>query len=184
MAMLILLLAAAFAYYRTNKTNLPHFPKQKPANQSNSNHMKITSTSFNQNGMIPSKYTCDGENVNPALSIGNIPRNTKSLALIMHDPDASNGDWTHWIMWNIDPGTKEIPENKVPMEAIQGKTSFGQPGYGGPCPPSGTHHYHFALYALDTILDLSPDTDKTGLEAAMSGHIVDKTELIGLYSKK
>lgn len=160
--------------------------------------MKITSSAFENNTDIPSKYTCDGNNFNPPISISNVPEKAKSLTLIMDDPNAPMGTWTHWVLWNIDPKTNIIEENNVPpsalnsslpkeskafMAANQGNTSFGKPGYGGPCPPSGTHRYFFKLYALDTILSISPQSKKEDLEKAFGGHILDKTELVGLYSR-
>jgi Raf kinase inhibitor-like YbhB/YbcL family protein len=146
--------------------------------------MKLTSPIFNNNQPIPSKYTCDGENVNPPLSISEVPENAKSLVLIVDDPDAPMGTWVHWTLWNIDPKITEIAENSVPLNAVQGKTSFGNNKYGGPCPPSGTHRYFFKLYALDNTLTLSSSSTKGDLEKAMEGHIIEKTELIWLYSRK
>lgn len=146
--------------------------------------MKLTSTAFSHNQSIPAKYTCDGQNINPPLSITDVPDNAKSLVLIMDDPDAPAGTWIHWVVWNIDPTTKEITENSVPTGVIQGKSSFGSTGYGGPCPPSGTHRYSFKLYALDTTLNIYPSATKEDLENAMTTHILDHSELIGLYSRK
>lgn len=145
--------------------------------------MIIASPSFENNGFIPSKYTCDGDNVNPPLEIKNVPQDAKSLALIMDDPDAPRGTWIHWIIWNIDPKTTLIPENSIPSQSVEGQTSFGSRGYGGPCPPSGSHRYFFKLYALDATLDLSSKTDKAVLEKAMERHVLDKTQLIGLYNR-
>lgn len=146
--------------------------------------MKIESPVFDHKKEIPSKYTCDGEDINPPLTFKNIPQNTKSLTLIVDDPDAPKGIWTHWLLWNINSETKEIRENVLPHGAIQGKQSWGKAGYGGPCPPSGTHRYSFKLYALDTKLDLPPEADKAQLERAMEGHILANAELIGLYSRQ
>lgn len=140
----------------------------------------VTSLSFSQNGMIPSKFTCDGDDVSPSLHIDNIPQNAISLALIVDDPDAPHGTFTHWVAWNIDPNG-DIAENTKPGE--QGKNGFGKSGYGGPCPPSGTHHYHFKVYALDIKLKLPSNSDKASLEHAMKGHILAEGELIGLYKK-
>ena len=134
--------------------------------------------------MIPSKYTCEGEDINPSLKIVGVPKNAKTLVLIMDDPDAPMGTWVHWLVWNMSPQTTEILENSVPTSSVEGTTSWRRTGYGGPCPPSGTHRYFFKLYALDIALNLSPQTDKAGLEKAMAGHILDKTELIGLYKKQ
>jgi len=145
--------------------------------------MNITSSAFDHNKSIPEKYTCDGDNINPALSFSDIPDDTKSLVLIVDDPDAPVGLWVHWIMWNISPDTTDIAENSVTKEAIEGTTSFGRPGYGGPCPPDGEHRYFFKIYALDTDLDLPKDVDKNILEEKMVGHVLDKAELIGLYNR-
>lgn len=146
-------------------------------------NMKLTSPAFEHNGSIPSQYTCDGANINPALQIAEIPEGAQSLVLIMDDPDAPMGTWVHWTIWNIDPKITEIAENSVPSGGVEGITSFGKSGYGGPCPPSGTHHYVFKLYALDTKLDLAASIDAKSLEQAMSGHVLDQVELIGLYSR-
>ena len=145
--------------------------------------MKISSPAFEANQMIPPKYTCDGENINPPLQIADVPANTKSLILISDDPDAPMGTWVHWTMWNIPPETNEIGENSVPMGAVEGITSFGNKGYGGPCPPSGTHRYFFKLYALDAMLDLSQSAKASDIEKAMKSHILDNSELIGLYKR-
>ena len=146
--------------------------------------LSITSPAFSHNGMIPKKYTCDGIDVSPPLSIGNVPEKTKSLALIVDDPDAPMGTWVHWVVWNIGPGTGEIPENTVPPEALQGTNDFGKQRYGGPCPPSGTHRYFFKLYALNAPLTLNAGATKAKVEEAMSGHLLGKTELVGLYRRK
>ncbi len=150
--------------------------------------LTLKSPAFENNSSIPQKYTCDGENINPPLEIDNIPSSAESLVLIMDDPDAPAGTWVHWTIWNIPAKTQQLDENSK-LEGIEGMTSFGKPGYGGPCPPpaspnrgeSGTHHYIFRLYALDTTLDLPSSTSKNNLEKAMEGHTLEKTELVGLY---
>jgi Raf kinase inhibitor-like YbhB/YbcL family protein len=142
----------------------------------------VTSPSFDHNGRIPSRFTCDDADVNPALRIGDVPGDAKSLVLIMDDPDAPGGTWDHWIVWNIDPSAT-FEENNVPGGAVQGKNSWGKNDYGGPCPPSGTHRYFFKVYALDTLLDLSSRSDKKAVEKAMKGHVLAQGELIGLYSR-
>jgi Raf kinase inhibitor-like YbhB/YbcL family protein len=152
-------------------------------NINNKNFMKIESPAFQNNGMIPSKYTCDGDNINPPLNISGVPKNAKSLALIVEDPDASIGIFTHWTIWNISPSTQIIPENSS-LNGTEGKTDFGDSRYGGPCPGSGTHRYFFKLYALDTILSIPSGSDKKTLESAINGHILDSAETIGLYHKK
>ena len=145
--------------------------------------LRIKSPEFGNNEMIPSKYTCEGENVNPELKISGAGGNVKSLVLIMDDPDAPMGTWVHWTLWNIDPETAVIPQNSVPEGSVEGITSFRKPGYGGPCPPSGTHRYFFKLYALDTMLELDVEATAGDIENAMEGHILDSAELIGLYKK-
>jgi len=144
--------------------------------------MKIVSSSFQDNTKIPSKYTCDGEGVSPPLSFVDVPGNAKSLALIMDDPDSPNRTFVHWILYNIDPKTIEIQENSVPQSANLGLTSLGKPGFVGSCPNVGTHHYHFKLYALDKILNLT-NPDKATLEKEMQDHILEKAELVSLYSR-
>ena len=146
--------------------------------------MKLSSPAFENNQAIPSQYSCDGQDINPPLKISEAPENAASLVLIMDDPDAPMGTWVHWLVWNINPQTTEIAENNVPAGAVEGTTSFGRTGYGGPCPPSGTHRYFFKIYALDTKLDLSIEADKEKLEEAMDGHILAQAELIGLYSRQ
>ena len=140
----------------------------------------LTSTAFSPHEEIPAKYTCQGEDINPPLAVAGIPEGTKSLALIMDDPDAPGGNWNHWLVYNIAP-TSEIKENSVP--GTQTRNDFGRVNYGGPCPPSGTHRYFFKLYALDAVLVFKGAPSKEALEKAMQGHILEKTELIGLYQK-
>lgn len=146
-------------------------------------NMKIFSSAFKNNERIPAKYTCDGENINPPLGISDTPENAKSLALIVNDPDAPRGTWTHWTIWNIDPNIREIAADSTPPNTIEGVTDFGKPGYGGPCPPSGTHRYFFKIYALDTKIDLAPSKKVNELKKAMEKHILDSAEIIGLYSR-
>jgi Raf kinase inhibitor-like YbhB/YbcL family protein len=134
--------------------------------------LSIASPAFSHQGRIPQKHTCDGADVNPPLSIADVPEKARSLALIVDDPDAPAGTWVHWVVWNIGPGTKEIPENSVPQGALQGTNDFRKPGYGGPCPPSGTHRYFFKLYALDASLSLKSGATKAELEKAMKGHFL------------
>jgi Raf kinase inhibitor-like YbhB/YbcL family protein len=146
--------------------------------------LTVSSPVFKTNGTIPSKYTCDGVNVNPPLSIEHVPAGTKSLALIVDDPDAPAGIWVHWVLWNIRPETKEVRENSVPKGSQQGINDFRKHPYSGPCPPSGTHRYVFKIYALDTILTISPEATKADLEKAMKGHIIEQAHTIGLYKRK
>ena len=145
--------------------------------------MQITSPVFGHNKKIPKKYTCDGEDVSPPLTFADVPEGAQSLVLIHDDPDAPAGTWAHWLFWNIPPDTREILENSVPDGAVEGVQSWGRTGYGGPCPPSGTHRYFFKLYALDTQFNLPPSTDIKALEAAMEGHVLAQAELVGLYQR-
>lgn len=146
--------------------------------------LTITSPAFAGGGVIPAKYTCDGQDVNPPLVIGAVPPGTVSLALIMDDPDAPMGTWVHWVAWNIPAQTREIPENSVPSGASQGKNDWKRNSYGGPCPPSGTHRYFFRLYALDATLNLGSSTTKADLARAMQGHVLAQGELMGTFHRR
>jgi Raf kinase inhibitor-like YbhB/YbcL family protein len=146
--------------------------------------MEIYSPAFENNTFIPSKYTCDGLNINPPLKFKDIPDEVKTLVLIVDDPDAPSKTWIHWILWNINPKTTEIDENSHPKESLEGISSFGKKGYGGPCPPSGTHRYFFKLYALDKTIDLRYDANIRDIENAMGNQISTRAELIGLYKRK
>jgi len=151
--------------------------------------IELNSSVFSQDGMIPSKYTCDGQNISPQLSWEAVPENTQSIALIADDPDAPSGTFVHWVLFNLPEETREISEN-VPREktlhdgASQGINGFGKIGYGGPCPPSGTHRYYFKIYALDKKLELDPGANKTMLLDAMQGHILGKGQLMGKYKRQ
>jgi hypothetical protein len=147
-------------------------------------NMTLSSFAFEHNSPMPEKYTCDGENVNPPFQISGVAENAKSLVLIVDDPDAPAGTWLHWTVWNINPQIQEIAENSIPDGGIEGKTDFGNTGWGGPCPPSGTHRYFFKLFALDAVLNLPAGAPLNELQKAMEGHILEKAELIGLYSRK
>ena len=147
-----------------------------------SNMMKLTSSLFENMGLIPSTYTCDGADINPPLSITGVPEGAKSLVLILDDPDAPAGIWTHWVVFNIPPDTKEIKEGVEPTGS-QGLTSSKKIGYGGPCPPDREHRYYFKLFALDTKLNLKEGASKKDVEKAMEGHILANTELIGRYNR-
>ncbi|MDP2911945.1 MAG: YbhB/YbcL family Raf kinase inhibitor-like protein [Candidatus Omnitrophota bacterium] len=145
-----------------------------------SNAMKLTSPEFENNSLIPKKFTCRGENVNPELVIKNIPEGARRLALIVDDLDASSGNWSHWVVFNI-PVVSRIEENSAP--GIQGVNDFEKNRYVGPCPPLGTHRYVFKIYALDTEFDLQEGIDKKTLENSMQGHILARAELTGLFKK-
>ena len=144
--------------------------------------MKLTSPAFQNNAQIPSEHTCDGRDLSPPLSISGVPSNAKSLALVMDDPDAPVGNWDHWIVFNISPSASQMPKGTEP-KGVAGKNSWGRTGYGGPCPPSGTHRYLFKLYALDAALNLPEGATKKELERAMQGHIISQAQLMGTYIK-
>ncbi len=150
--------------------------------------LKIRSSAFNDGERIPKKYTCDGEDVSPPLTWEDVPEETVTLTIISDDPDAPSKTWTHWLIFNIPPELNGLPEDvekvgELENGIMQGFNDFGRIGYGGPCPPSGVHRYFFKLYALDTRLDLEPGTSKEELLEAMEGHIIEKAEMIGLYSR-
>lgn len=154
--------------------------------QSKYPEIKLTSAAFAEGTMIPKRYTCDGENVSPALAWTPVPAVTKSLALICDDPDAPMGTWVHWVLFNIPKDTKELLANvpaqhSLPSRAIHGTNDFRKLGYGGPCPPSGTHRYFFNLYALDSKLELQPGVTKEELLKSMEGHVLAEGQLMGKY---
>lgn len=144
--------------------------------------MELKSKAFEHGGKIPSLYTCDGRDISPPLEIKDVPKGTATLALVMDDPDAPMGTFDHWVVWNIPADTAQIPEGKEP-KGLQGRTGFGRLGYGGPCPPSGTHRYQFKLYALDQEMKLAQGARKAQLEAAMKGHILAQALLEGKYQR-
>jgi Raf kinase inhibitor-like YbhB/YbcL family protein len=142
--------------------------------------LTVTSDAFKDRTYIPTKYTYDGENINPPLKIENIPHEAKSLVLIVEDVDAPEKTWVHWLVWNITPSGK-IKENTVP--GIEGISDFRHHHYSGPCPPVGTHHYYFKIYALDDLLNLNTTITKPDLEKAMSTHIIGYGQLVGTYKR-
>lgn len=146
--------------------------------------MEITSPAFGHFERMPEKYTCEGDNISPPLKINDVPDNAEGLVLIVDDPDAISGVFTHWIAWNIDPRVIEVQEGELPPAAIEGSNSANQIGYTGPCPPPGKdHRYFFKLYAVDKILELRPDSNKDELTNAMSEHVLAETDLVGLYGR-
>ncbi len=150
--------------------------------------IKINSPAFEDGGMIPSQFTCDGPDMSPALGWEAVPENAKTLAIICDDPDAPMGTWVHWVIFNIpaDLGglEEDVPADEVLASgALQGKNDFRRIGYGGPCPPGGTHRYFFKIYALDAELDLSPGATKSQVLEAMEGHILAQGKLMGRYSR-
>jgi Raf kinase inhibitor-like YbhB/YbcL family protein len=146
--------------------------------------MKITSSAFQEGGTIPEKFSKNGQNVSPELRIEGAPPEAKSLALIVDDPDAPVGLFTHWLVWNIDPKTMNIAEGGPPSGVALGRNDFGETGYGGPQPPSGTHRYYFKIFALDRALELKPGARRKEVDAAMKGHVIAQGQLMGRYSKK
>jgi Raf kinase inhibitor-like YbhB/YbcL family protein len=148
--------------------------------------MKLNSSAFQEGAPIPFVHTCDGKNFSPALAWSEVPKGAKSLALICHDPDAPVGDFVHWLVWDLvaeGSGLREGASGKLPGGATEGRTDFGAVGYGGPCPPSGTHRYYFELYALDKVLGLKRGTGREELEEAMRGHILAQAKLMGRYQR-
>lgn len=146
--------------------------------------MKIESNAFENNGAIPTEYTCNGKSLQPILNISEVPDGAAGLALIVDDPDAPSGDFVHWTLWNLPPRTQEIDGSNLPAGTTEGKNGAGQNGWIAPCPPGGIHHYNFKLYALDTTLSLPSSAGKTELEEAMKGHIMETALLTGLYENK
>src|SRR5205814_988941 len=133
--------------------------------------MKVTSSAFQEGANIPSKFTCDGANTSPPLQISDVPSEAKSLVLIVDDPDAPSGLFTHWVVWNLSAQATTIAEGSTP-KGVQGTNDFGKSGYGGPCPPSGAHRYYFRVFALDRELDLHSGAKRSQLDAAMKGHVI------------
>ena len=145
--------------------------------------MKITSSAFPEGGNIPSKFTCDGSDTSPPLQITGVPSEAKSLVLIVDDPDAPSGLFTHWLVWNIAPQTNSIAEGNAP-KGVQGANDFSKSGYRGPCPPPGTHRYSFKVFALDRKLELRSGAKRSQVDAAMKGHVIAQGELVGRYARK
>jgi len=151
--------------------------------------LTVTSTAFKQMQPIPEAYTCDGADRSPPLAWSNPPALAKSIVLIFDDPDAPRGTWVHWVVYDLPPTCKGLPEGvkkteTLPIEGKQGKNDFPEIGYNGPCPPGGTHRYFFKVYALDALLGLPPGKTKHEVEKAMKGHILAQGELVGIYKRK
>jgi hypothetical protein len=176
---LILLLALVGRFYFFVK-------KMQEVVEKENSKLILKSSAFKHGDFIPQRFTGDGDDINPLLEIKNVPPETKSLALIFDDPDATGGEtWIHWVLWNISPDTQYIMEDGVPNGAIVGVNSWGKNSYGGPYPPVGSkpHRYFFKLFALDTTLDIPSSSKASDLERAMNGHILDKAELMGFYKR-
>jgi len=144
---------------------------------------RLTSPDFALGGAIPSQFTCDGRNISPTLEIAGVPAGARSLVLIVDDPDAPSGTFTHWLVWNIPPETKKLPAGAVPGNALQGANDFGDVRYSGPCPPSGTHRYFFKLFALNSTVTLPPGASRKDLDQAIQGRVLAKTAYMGRYAK-
>lgn len=176
-------------------TTVPPEPTAVPANTEappvpaeDQTSFEITSIIIGHEQPIPEYHTCDGDDLSPPLDWSEPPQGTQSFALIMDDPDAPGGTWVHWVLYNIPAETRSLQENiapdtQLPDGSMHGINSFGRPGYGGPCPPSGTHRYFFKLYALDTTLSLDEEADKEAVLTAMDGHVLAEAELMGTYSR-
>jgi Raf kinase inhibitor-like YbhB/YbcL family protein len=163
--------------------NFLYAPDNAPSDSQASttmNTLKLTSHAFDNNGTIPTVYTCKGTNVSPPLSISGVPDDTAALAITLEDPDAPSGTFDHWVAFNIDKDTREIPEGQEP-HGTPGKNSAGKSGYTGPCPPSGVHRYVFTVYALDSLLDIPAGSSKADVVRAMNGHILAQSVLIGRF---
>ena len=150
--------------------------------------IELTSTAFSEGEMIPTRYTCDGEDVSPPLAWSGVPESAQSLSLICDDPDAPVGTWDHWVLYNIPPASSGLPEAvatdpTLESGAVNGKNSWGRLGYGGPCPPGGTHRYFFYLYALDIQLALASGATSAQLRQSMEGHILAEGQLMGRYQR-
>ena len=182
-AIITLILITVLVLFLIMKKNSIKIEPVANQGQSVISNMKISSSAFQNNDSIPSKYTCDGSDIIPPLNFSDIPAGTKSLTLIMDDPDAPSGTWDHWIVFNMSPDTKEIKEGIEPV-GLHGLTSSKELLYGGPCPPDKEHRYFFKLYALDTVLNLSEGSTKREIESSMQGHIIEQAELMGKYNRK
>lgn len=153
------------------------------AAQAEPDGLRISSPDFANGAAIPARFTCGGENVSPTLAIAGVPPAARSLVLIVDDPDAPSGVFTHWVVWNIPPQTKVLPSGKTAGNAIEGTNDFGKGGYSGPCPPSGTHRYFFRLSALDISLNVPPGAARGDIDTAIKGHVIGAAAWMGRYSK-
>lgn len=165
----------------------PSYPD--PVDNASPPGFRITTAAFHQGSFIPARFTCRGEDVSPALAWTDPPAGTRSLALIVEDPDAPGGVWTHWVVFNVPAQARALPENEpkqeqLPGGGLQGRNSFGRIGYGGPCPPPGpAHRYFFRLYALDSMLSLKAGAGKSEALAAMKGHVLGEAQLMGRFKR-
>ncbi|KKS29218.1 MAG: YbhB YbcL family protein [Parcubacteria group bacterium GW2011_GWC2_42_11] len=174
------LLLGIVIYIAVKDTN-PSSPEVAQTTPMN-NPLVLRSPAFGDSQPIPSKYTCDGEDMSPPIAIEQIPKGATSLVLIVEDPDAPNGTWDHWVVFNIPPATTRIAEGEPPA-GVQGRSSWNKTTYGGPCPPDGKHRYVFKVYALDSLLRLSDQATKADVLEMMKGHILTTGELTGTYTR-
>ncbi len=188
--MKILLLVLTFSiFFFYCACGRPESKDKKGNKEAEMFELKISSSSFKDGGVVPSKYTCEGEDISPQIGWGELPEGVKSLAFVCDDSDAPGGDFVHWVIFNIPTEIDSLPEGIVAKDtlkfgAIQGMTDFGSVGYGGPCPPRGSvHHYHFKLYGLDKMLEADENATKDELLGKMEGHIVAKGEIVGLFKR-
>lgn len=185
------LLLIASLFLLSCRSENPSSNNVQPSNQAVGGkkvEMKVTSKAFQEGGMIPPQYTCTGANISPPLAWNSVPEKTKSLALIVDDPDAPGKTWVHWVAFNLPASARELPENVPTQESIngggkQGTNDSKKVGYDGPCPPSGTHRYYFKLYALDAELNLDSSATKDQLLKAMEGHVLGEGQLMGKDQK-
>jgi Raf kinase inhibitor-like YbhB/YbcL family protein len=184
---LLVLTSSIFFFYCA--CGRPENKDKKENKEVKMSELKIISSSFKNGEIMPSKYTCEGEDISPQIGWGELPEGVKSLALVCNDPDAHGGDFVHWVIFNIPTEIDSLPEGLAPVDtldfgAIQGMTDFGSVGYGGPCPPRGSvHHYHFKLYGLDKMLEVGENVTKDVLLKEIEGHVVAKGEIVGLFKR-
>lgn len=184
--LLLLMLVVAGCATRPNVSAQNSASTSTP--QTTGGSIKLTSTAFKEGEPVPRQYTCDGVNVSPSLEWSGVPKSAKTLVIFADDPDAPAGTWVHWVLYNLPAGNIGMVENlpatdELKAGGFQGKNDFGKIGYGGPCPPSGTHRYFFKIYALDSELPLEAGATKAEVEKAMEGHVVAQGQLMGTYRK-
>lgn len=183
-ALLALVTLACGESEETPEPAAPTEPGVTATEPAGAGELSLTSSAFGDNESIPVRYTCDGDNISPPLTISGVPEGAAALALLVDDPDAPGGSFVHWTVANIDPTVTEVPEGAVPQGGVEGTHGAGGTGYTGPCPPSGEHRYVFTLYALDAPLALEAGAfDKEALLAAIEGHVIAETTLTGLYER-
>lgn len=186
---MIILILTPCVFFIAAFPTLADEPKGEPEEEVKMAELELKSDAFQQGKTVPEKYTCDGDNISPQLSWGRPPEGTKELVLICDDPDAPVGTWDHWVLYGLAPDTIGLPEGvpttkEIERGGLQGKNSWGNIGYGGPCPPKGlAHRYFFKLYAVDDALDLKPGATKKDVLKAMEGHILAQGELMGKYAR-